>query len=115
MVFIMRPSDERKALRELRGAIKSLQSLDPLLLGVFARDDQPSKSDGFAPSSLGGGSNGKGGHSDRTFAQATRNDPEDEVHTSAVEIVTAIHLIHTGARKVEAKASRLTSHRRSTK
>ena len=108
----MRHTEERKAVKELRSAIRTLSALDGLMLDLLARDSESSLADGFGSSSLGGGSAAKGSHSDRTAAQAVRSDRADEVHVSIVSIVEAISLIHKAAKLAESKATRLTAHAR---
>ena len=110
----MRPAEERKAQKDLRNAIQTLQSLDGMLLDVLARDAESSAADGFGTNSLGGGSGGRGSHSDRTGVQATRGLAEDGVHASILSIVQSITLILAAAKKSESRAVRLTSHIRRT-
>jgi len=108
----MKPTQEQATKRAIKSAILSLQSLDVLLVGVFARDDQSSENDGYSSSSLGGGSGGKGGHSDRTSDHAIRDSMSDSVHQDVVKIVEAVDLIKQTAQRIEKSARKLTAHDR---
>ena len=109
----MKATQERITKKTLKSAVLSLQSLDVMLYGVFARDDEVADNDGFPAQSTGGGSGGKGSHSDRTSDHATRDSQVDPVHADVVKIVAEIAEIRTRASRIEKIARKLTAHDRS--
>ena len=109
----MKPIQERSSKRSLKTAITSLQALDVLLNGVFARDVESADADGFPASSTGGGSGGKGSHSDRTYDHANREAVNDTIHTEVARIVADIAEIKARAVRMEKVARKLTAHDRS--
>ena len=108
----MKASQERTTKKALKAAIVSLQAVDTLLNGVFARDSESAINDGFPEQSTGGGS-GKGSHSDRTSDHATRESQADPVHADVEQIAETIAHIRSETLRIERVARRLTAHERS--